>query len=381
MTYHELNELFAKTTTGTNRLVSTNTSTLMVQWIDYKSQQQTIDLKTTHLHPENNDNLVSENYQFKYPIISPVNYHSGSKALLLLHGLNERSWNKYWSWGAWLAEELQLPVILFPISFHMNRSPAFWSNARTVSDIMNHEQTGTTSSSTTFVNYMISKRLTSNPLRFLTSGLQSVNDIYQLINQIQNDKIAQLQGFRQVEVVAYSIGAFLSQIMMLNNFLTSTPPLKTFVLAGGAPFSAMNGISKYIMNKEAFHSIYNFYMYETQRQMKAQSPLGNFLKKETIGQAFDAMTAPTRNSRLIKEAFNAYRKMIKVITLKQDRVIPSGATKKLFRGTMVEVVQSDFKFAYCHENPFPISKDASIQSEVDMAFDNIFKTIKKFITY
>lgn len=381
MTYHELNELFAKTTTGTNRLVSTNTTTLMIQWTDFKSHQQTFDLSTTKLLPEISDNQVVENYRFKFPIISPVNQASGSKALLLLHGLNERSWNKYWSWGAWLAEELQQPVILFPISFHMNRSPAFWNNARTVSDIMNHEQTSATSSSTTFVNYMLSKRLTNNPLRFLTSGLQSVNDINQLIHQIQNDRIAELRGIRQIDVVAYSIGAFLSQILMLSNYLTSTLPLKTIVLAGGAPFSAMNGISKYIMNKEAFHSIYNFYMYETQRQIKAKSPLGLFLKNEAIGRAFDAMTSPTRNSKLIKDAFNTYRDLLKVITLKQDRVIPSGATLKLFKGTSVEVETSDFNFAYCHENPFPISKDGAVQKEINIAFDSIFSTMKKFLIH
>ena len=69
------------------------------------------------------DSLITENIRFTYPVIIPASGY-GNRAIILLHGLNERSWIKYYPWAERLARELKRPVILFPISFHMNRSPA-----------------------------------------------------------------------------------------------------------------------------------------------------------------------------------------------------------------------------------------------------------------
>jgi hypothetical protein len=46
--------------------------------------------------------------------------------------LYERSWLKYLAWALNLAELTGSYVILFPISFHINRSPATWKDPRTM---------------------------------------------------------------------------------------------------------------------------------------------------------------------------------------------------------------------------------------------------------
>ena len=48
----------------------------------------------------------------------------------MLHGLNERKWDKYLAWAHYLAEETGKPVIIFPTSFHINRSLPEWLNPR-----------------------------------------------------------------------------------------------------------------------------------------------------------------------------------------------------------------------------------------------------------
>jgi hypothetical protein len=48
----------------------------------------------------------------------------------LLHGLNERSWDKFLPWAARLVESTARAVILMPIAFHMNRALAEWSLLR-----------------------------------------------------------------------------------------------------------------------------------------------------------------------------------------------------------------------------------------------------------
>src|SRR5665647_2625249 len=67
-----------------------------------------------------NDTLITENRSFSYPVFTPGNPES-KKVILLLHGLNERSWVKYLVWAYYLAQYTNSYVILFPISFHINR--------------------------------------------------------------------------------------------------------------------------------------------------------------------------------------------------------------------------------------------------------------------
>ena len=63
------------------------------------------------------DEAVEENRRFNYPIFIPRKTNSGKRVLLLLHGLNERYWDKYLVWAEYLALNTRNPVILFPIAF------------------------------------------------------------------------------------------------------------------------------------------------------------------------------------------------------------------------------------------------------------------------
>ena len=59
---------------------------------------------------------IAENLTFKYPVFLPGDAAKYDNAILLLHGLNERSWNKYLTWAEYLAKHVGVPVILFPIA-------------------------------------------------------------------------------------------------------------------------------------------------------------------------------------------------------------------------------------------------------------------------
>jgi hypothetical protein len=74
---------------------------------------------------KSDDSSISENISFSYPVFIPEDKTS-RKAILLFHGLNERSWVKYLVWAYWLSELTGSYVVLFPISFHINRSPSSW---------------------------------------------------------------------------------------------------------------------------------------------------------------------------------------------------------------------------------------------------------------
>ena len=117
-----------------------------------------------------NDSLIPENYHFSYPVFAPGN-RSSEKVILLLHGLNERSWVKYLAWAYWLARNTDSYVVLFPISFHINRSPESWSDPRKMLNLMKlRKSTLGEIRMSSFANAALSNRLSEDPMRFFNSG-------------------------------------------------------------------------------------------------------------------------------------------------------------------------------------------------------------------
>ena len=131
------------------------------------------------------DVSITENITFSYPVFVPSDNKSG-KVIILLHGLNERSWIKYLTWAYYLSEQTNSYVILFPISFHINRSPASWHDPRALYQTMNERKSSQAGiSMLSFANIALSNRLTDDPRRFFNSGYQTVNDIVKLMKQIK----------------------------------------------------------------------------------------------------------------------------------------------------------------------------------------------------
>jgi hypothetical protein len=45
------------------------------------------------------DSEINENREFRYPVFLPEGYKQTNRAIILLHGLNEKSWDKYLPWA------------------------------------------------------------------------------------------------------------------------------------------------------------------------------------------------------------------------------------------------------------------------------------------
>lgn len=386
MNYQEYLALFAGTQPGINRQVASEKGILNLEWIRFESPDVEEIAKAgpdaANELPQltDSDRLINENQFFSFPVIIPAWPITQKRAVILLHGLNERSWNKYWSWAATLAEKLERPVILFPISFHINRAPLTWGDPRAINTMMKTEVSpGARDDSTSFANFILSKRLIDNPLRFLTSGFQSALDLYRLMKMLRNNTINGIGPITQIDIFAYSIGAFLSQIILINNYIVGERSGLTAIFCGGSPFVNMNGISKMIMNKPAFHAIFKFYLQETVREMKQESPLGVFLKKHPLGLAFNAMISPDRNPGLLQSALSSAKEKMKVWTLRRDTVIPSLPTINLFKELPGIVTEYDFQYGYSHENPFPVYADLTKSQQVNAAFNEIFTKASCFL--
>jgi len=327
-----------------------------------------------------NDTLIPENRSFSYPVFTPQNAKS-DKVILLLHGLNERSWVKYLVWAFWLAENLGSYVILFPISFHINRSPESWKDPR---EMIPHLKERNSSLGeirmSSFANFALSERLSEDPTRFLNSGHQTLDDIVKLVMSIKEGRHQVIPKCSTIDIFAYSIGAFLAEIIMMGNPATLFTESRLFIFCGGSVFSQMNGSSKLIMDSLAFERLYSYYLNDFEKNISESDPAIDFLSKSQVGMAFRSMIDFGRFKSFRESVLKRLRNQIQSITLQKDHVIPAKAVvetlNKFSRKSIVEVW--DFPYAYCHENPFPILT-SPLSEKVDYCFEKVFISAKEFL--
>lgn len=328
------------------------------------------------------DDEIKENKTFSYPIFIPKSELKFNSAIILLHGLNEKSWHKYLPWAYYLCEKTNRPVILFPISFHMNRCPESWGNPRAMMPLLNQRLKIGSYSKLTFANVALSERLTEDPLRFFRSGRQSAEDIIDLLQTIKQGKHPLFEPNTKVDFFAYSIGAFLSQILFIANPEKIFDDSKLFLFCGGVLFNQMQGTSKLIMDGEAFIRLRKYYLGEFSAEMKSKTPLSDYIRNSSLGNAFRAMLAPYNLKMYREHIFRSLSHRIKIIALKKDQVIPSdyiestfSCIKSRFRKT-IEVI--DFPYDYTHEVPFPVLANPNY-AKVDKSFERVFSTAANFL--
>ena len=326
------------------------------------------------------DHEIKENIRFTYPVFKPS--QESLSVILLLHGLNERNWSKYLTWAHSLAENTSSYVVLFPISFHINRSPSLWSNPREMATFMNERRNETGDNNMlSFANAALSSRLAKEPLRFFNSGYQTATDLIDLLVEIRDGRHEIIPGGCKLNIFAYSIGAFLGEILMLANPQNLFSDSKIFLFCGGSFFSGMNGRSKLIMDNHSFTEVFDFYMKSFENIITGENKIFKFIRSSQLGAAFRSMLDKKilkdfRESRLAKIS-----DQIRGIALEKDTVIPAKSiTETLNEPGKEDVVNvNDFPFPYSHENPFPIFKTPLAQ-EVDRNFDLIFSKASAFLS-
>lgn len=320
------------------------------------------------------DNSIIENFSFEYPIFFPAGKEKQEKAILLLHGLNERSWNKYLPWAEFLCNHTGKPVILFPIAFHMNRSPMSWSNPRNLSNLLSfRKKRYNDDRSISFANVALSDRISDGPERFYLSGRQTWADLTSLFVEIKNGRHPLFKEGSQIDIFAYSIGAFLSQVALMANQKNLYVDSKLFMFCGGSIFRSMCGISRSIMDRAAFDKLQDFYIHHF-----GSETVSRWIRDEAFN-AFLRMISPERMQQEREEIFTRMRKRIQGIALAKDCVIPYQGVKEALgvNNTEAQIELMDFSYCYSHENPFPVSvKDVS---SLNRSFTDVFSNAATFL--
>lgn len=332
-------------------------------------------LATTDFCPVTDD-CITENLRFRYTIFTPDENATYDKAILLLHGLNERSWDKYLTWAEYLVAHTGRPVILFPIAFHMNRSPQLWNNPRAILPwVEARKKENANLTNTTFANVALSYRISKQPLRFYASGLQSVYNVQQLATDIKSGQHPMFKENTSINIFSYSIGAFLSQILLLSNTDGLFTDSKLFMFCGGSIFSFMNGNARDILDKEANTRLMDFYVHRFIKEY----PIPTSVEGISLEEAFRMMLCPEVMQERRESFFQSAYKRIQAISLKKDVVIPTeGIMKALGNASRNILHELDFGFGYSHQIPFPM-QSKNDNSSVNQAFNQVFDKASNFL--
>lgn len=322
------------------------------------------------------DGQMTENASFTFPIVFPRAGVSYGRAMLMFHGINERSWKKYLPWAYTLAERTGQPVILFPMAFHVNRGKRCWTSPQAMQALLEQRQSLNGQENSTFANVAISQRLHEAPVRFYLAGHQSAEDIVQLIGLINRGGVEGLRKGAQVDAFAYSIGAMLAQALFIVNPNGIFDGAKMFMLCGGSHFSTMRGCTRLIMDRVAYTALRSFFMNDFLGQLDGASAFAEYFRSNPLGVGLSTMIEPTRNAALFGQRMAALAGRLSVITLRDDQVIPSRCIQEAFAEIAPSmgpnfIRELHFEYDYRHEMPFPIFKDR-MSERVDAAFEEVF---------
>ena len=328
------------------------------------------------------DSEIMENIKFRYHMIMHKGDQKANGVILMFHGFNEKYWAKYLPWAKYLVEKTGKAVVLFPIAFHMNRAPAAWSNSRemyAISDQRKHRHPDVLHSSLS--NVAISTRLHNKPQRFVWSGLQSYYDVIDFVTYFQSGHHPAIAPDASIDMMSYSIGSFLGEILMMTNQNDVFSESKFVLFCGGAVFNRLSPVSKFILDSEANVSLYSYVVEHLESHMKRDEVLRHYLSDiHPEGVNFRSMLNYKTLTKYREEKFRSMSDRIYAVALAEDTVVPAYEVINTLQGVKrdipVRIDILDFPYKYKHEDPFPAL--VGIKDEVDTQFRKTFDMIADF---
>jgi len=317
------------------------------------------------------DDEIRDNLRFDYFMFESPGKSKKPGLIFLFHGLNEKKWEKYLPWAYQLTKLTGKTVILFPIAFHMNRAPSAWSDSRLMQKLATERAGKSTNSHSSFANAAISERLDSSPHRFFLSGWQTYNDFYKLIKSIRAGEITGIPSDTGIDLFGYSIGAFFSLLLMMDNPGNLLGLSKLFIFCGGSTYDKTDPVSKYIVDKSASTSVSMHFDKLLADRRLVEVFLDHYFRKFAIRKSFFPGLMNYEKFKGLREVrMRQIQERIYTVVLKNDFVIVPSQVKVSLCGessiNSLRVEEMDFDFPYSHITPFPVSE--KYKQKVDYAF-------------
>ena len=329
------------------------------------------------------DSKVLENCRFRYSVFTPKGTLKSDKVIMMFHGLNEKYWHKYLTWAYRLCLLTGKAVVLFPIAFHMNRAPHDWCDSRKMYALSEKRKIQFPDIiDSTLTNVAISSRLQMKPQRYLWSGLQTYHDVIDFISAIRDGNHPFISDNATFDIFAYSIGSFLSQILMMANHNRMFEQSRLFIFCGGATFNRYSPVTKFILDSEANVELYSYAIEHLDSHLKNDKRLGHFLGNEHLeGTFFRSMLNYKTLKDLREESFRNMSDRIAAIGLLKDTVIPPYEMMNTLKGSSLDIPirvdAMDFDYTYKHEDPFqPVPK---LNDQLMKSYTAVFDRVAAFL--
>lgn len=329
------------------------------------------------------DSKVGQNSKFDYFILYPNKNKKSDKITFLLHGFNEKNWDKYLAWGNEICERTNSAVVFFPIAFHMQRAPFAWSAKKEMYDLCSlRKDRYPYVVDSSLINVASSMRLHHMPQRFIWSGLQSYYDFIQIIEELKDSRNSHIDANFTFNIFAYSIGGLVAEILKLSNHNNYFENTKVCLFCSGAVFNRMSAVSKFILDSEASVALYSFLVEHLDVFIKHDPLLNHYFDgKHVEGNVFHSMLRYDYNREFREDLFRKWSNNFYAIALKNDTVISPveiiNTLKGPERNIEIPVEVLDFPFKYSHETPFPIN--SNINEQVDACFKQVFSKACDFL--
>ena len=160
-----------------------NGSTITIHNVKFKS---TID--NDFFSSDNDANIYENSHFFISDFLFPKRIIKEGN--IVVSWFERKELDKYLAWAYYLAKKSGSYIVLFPISFHINRSPQAWRDPRSVFKSFNVRKTDKGEiDKLSLANVVLSSRLSETPLRFFSSGYQTVRDVCKLVDRFRMEPI------------------------------------------------------------------------------------------------------------------------------------------------------------------------------------------------
>jgi hypothetical protein len=308
------------------------------------------------------DQKEVENVQFPYILFLPEGTRQFDEVLVILNGLNESEYRKFFPWAASFAKS-GVPTIIFPIAFLINRRPRRWFIPGDLEKNLERRKNLEGNSACTLYNVVLSERLEIEPQRFFLAGLETYRDLFDLGKSINSGHYRVAQGNEafhpfvkeaRVHFLGYSLGGYLAVILLMGKKDESIFSKLILFCSGAAinndePDLNANPISPLILDKSASQRLVNFY----------RNGEGFLFMDTEEADLFKAVFLGDRG--VVAPELIRLKSRIKIIGGENDKVIPIRGMER-----NLGWIDEDLKLGI-HEYPFSVRSLDNPNLEREMA--------------
>ncbi len=316
----------------------------------YVCKQHDVEFPAEPVALQPGDAKIAENLNFRYILLQgckpPARPHK--RVLIMLHGLNERDFEKYLRWGHAIWQQNSVPVVFFPLAFSVNRVYRGWlpQNA----EILARRRGIQMNEYTHLCNATISERLSLHPERLMWGGMQSYWDIVNLVRGIRQGNYQFFDRDTCVDLFGFSSGGYIAETLLLENHEGLFNESRACLFASCVIMRDLVPSSPYILDRGAESALRKLYVdrFDTLPNERMRHWLGH-----SEGRWFSELCGRRPDRAQTESRLREIAPRLLGIANRNDQVFPYGAMLNALQGldrdTGVRVESLDLGI---HENPF-----------------------------